>query len=91
MKFRTPFILALLAALLAFVLAACGSDPATLADIPAYDGATAVSGKSTHVRNLVRGGLSWYLGKWYVDVTGDYYFGEEDDVYTIGLYLSHRF
>ncbi|MCA9971044.1 MAG: hypothetical protein KC425_12550 [Anaerolineales bacterium] len=42
MKFRTPFILALLAALLAFVLAACGSDPATLADIPAYDGATAV-------------------------------------------------
>ncbi|MCA9292909.1 MAG: hypothetical protein KDA20_03755 [Phycisphaerales bacterium] len=56
-----------------------------------YDGATAVSGKSTHVRNLVRGGLSWYLGKWYVDVTGDYYFGEEDDVYTIGLYLSHRF
>ncbi len=56
-----------------------------------FDGASAVGGQSSHVRNLVRGGAGWYIGKWYANVTGDYYFGEEDDVYTLGMYLSYRF
>ncbi|MBE2198806.1 MAG: hypothetical protein IAE79_09360 [Anaerolinea sp.] len=40
MKSRTALLLTLLIAL--FALAACGSDPAVLSDIPAYDGATAL-------------------------------------------------
>ena len=56
-----------------------------------YDGVATLGGDDSHVRNLVRGGVGWYLGKWYLDFSGDYYFGEEDDVYTLGLYISYRF
>ncbi len=40
MKSRTALLITLLIAL--FALAACGSDPAALSDIPTYDGATAL-------------------------------------------------
>lgn len=42
MKSRTAFLMIILLVISSLVLAACGSDPATLSDIPAYEGATAL-------------------------------------------------
>jgi hypothetical protein len=56
-----------------------------------YDLVTGFSGDDAILRHLIRGGLSWNSGNWYFDVTGDYYFGDVDDVFTLGGYVSYRF
>ncbi len=56
-----------------------------------YDVETMTGGQDTLIRQLVRSGVSWASGKWYYSVTGDHYFGDTDDEYTLGTFISRRF
>jgi hypothetical protein len=56
-----------------------------------YDLVTGFASDDSVWRHLVRGGVSWYQGQWYYSFTTDYYFGDVDDVFTLGAYISYRF
>jgi len=56
-----------------------------------YDVMTPTGGDASLIRQLVRGGVSWSVDKWYYSITADHYFGDVDDEYTLGVFISRRF
>ncbi|MEZ6193787.1 MAG: hypothetical protein R3C45_21295 [Phycisphaerales bacterium] len=56
-----------------------------------YDVQTQNGGAQTLVRQLIRGGVGWSADKWYYSITADHYFGDVDDEYTLGVFISRRF
>lgn len=56
-----------------------------------YDVVTGIVAGDAVTRHLVRGGVSWNAGRWYYNLTGDYYFGDVDDAITLAAYVSYRF
>ncbi len=56
-----------------------------------YDVQSMAGGTESLVRQLVRSGVNWSKDKWYYSVTLDHYFGDTDDEYTLGTFISRRF
>jgi hypothetical protein len=43
------------------------------------------------IRHTIRAGLSFPIGNWYVNLTADHYFGNNENSYNLGTYVEYRF
>jgi hypothetical protein len=50
-----------------------------------------LTGDDDFIRHSIRGGLDWRAGDWYYSLTGEFFTGDGEDAYTLGLYAEYRF
>jgi hypothetical protein len=60
-------------------------------ELMAFKSNDAFSGGDTNIQHTIRGGVGWSFDPWYLNVTVDKTFGDGEDGYTFGTYLSYRF
>jgi hypothetical protein len=48
-------------------------------------------GDDDFTRHAIRGGASWQIAHWYLNLTADRYFGDSEDSYVLGSFLEYRF
>jgi hypothetical protein len=50
-----------------------------------------LGGDDDFIRHSIRAGLDWSAGNWYYDLNGEFFTGDGEDAYTVGLYAEYRF
>ena len=50
-----------------------------------------INGDESFTRQSVRAGLDWSVKNWYYSLSGDYFFGDNENAFTIGLHAQYRF
>jgi hypothetical protein len=60
-------------------------------ELMAFEPNDSVFNSGTTLRHTVRGGVGWSFDPWYLSVTVDKTFGDNEDGYMFGTYLSYRF
>jgi hypothetical protein len=56
-----------------------------------YTTTGSIGGSDGFTRHTIRAGISWQTGNWYYSLTGDRYFGDAEDAYSLGLFAEYRF
>lgn len=56
-----------------------------------YMSTGSLSGDTRTTRHAVRAGVDWHTGRWSYSISGDYYFGDAEGAYTVGVYVAYRF
>ncbi len=49
------------------------------------------TGSTRSTRHTLRSGLDWTKGDWSYNLTGDYFFGDDENSLSVGLYTDYRF
>jgi hypothetical protein len=50
-----------------------------------------LGGDDDFIRHSIRAGVDWSAGDWYYNLNGEYFTGDGEDAYTVGLFVEYRF